>query len=159
MLQIQKDFGCFIPCHKCIDNQINTFAGISLRLECNEIMKKRNYFLETGKTFITKGYNLPANYIIHTVGPIVYGKVTRQEELQLIDCYTNSLKLAIENGIKTIAFPCISTGEFRFPKDIASKIAIDTVDKFLNENRNYFDKIVFNVYGEEDYKIYEQNIK
>ena len=154
-----QGLGCFIPCHNCIDNQINTFAGISLRLECNEIMKEKDYFLETGKAFITNGYNLLAKYVIHTVGPIIYDKVTNKEIKELQDCYINSLNLAKENKIRTIVFPCISTGEFRFPKGQASKIAIKTVDRFLDENRDYFDKVVFNVYGEEDYKIYERNIK
>lgn len=154
-----QGLGCFIPCHKCIDNQINTFAGISLRLECNGIMKEKNYFLETGKTFITNGYNLPAKYVIHTVGPIIYDKVTDKEIKELRECYMNSLQIAKENKIRTIAFPCISTGEFRFPKEQASRIAIETVDRFLDENREHFDKVVFNVYGEEDYKIYERNIK
>lgn len=154
-----QGLGCFIPCHKCIDNQINTFAGISLRLECKKKMKEKDYFLETGKAFITNGYNLPAKYVIHTVGPIIYDKVTDKEIKELQECYINSLNLAKENKIRTIAFPCISTGEFRFPKEQASKIAIKSVDRFLYENRNYFDKVVFNVYGEEDYKIYERNIK
>ena len=154
-----QGLGCFIPCHKCIDNQINTFAGISLRLECNKIMKDKNYFLDTGEAFITRGYNLPAKYIIHTVGPVIYTEVTRKEEEQLINCYINSLKLAMENGIRTIAFPCISTGEFKFPKDKASKLAIQAVKSFLEEHKDSFDKIVFNVYGEEDYKIYERNFK
>lgn len=154
-----QGLGCFVPCHKCIDNQINTFAGVSLRLECNEIMKKRDYFLKTGKAFITMGYNLPAKYIIHTVGPIIYENVTEKEKEELSNCYINSLNLAKENKIRTIAFPCISTGEFCFPKELASKIAIESVEKYLEENKNNFDKIVFNVYSKEDYKIYEQNIK
>lgn len=154
-----RGLGCFVPCHKCIDNQINTFAGVELRLECNEIMKEKEYFLDIGKAFITKGYNLPSKYIIHTVGPIIYNKVTSLEERQLANCYTNSLELAVENNIRTIAFPCISTGEFRFPKDEACKIAIVAVEKFLKEHIQDFDKIIFNVYGEEDYKIYESNIK
>ena len=154
-----QGLGCFVPCHKCIDNQINTFAGISLRLECNEIMKEKNYNLKTGEVIITKGYNLPSKYIIHTVGPIIYGDVTEREKIELKNCYINSLKLAIKNGIKTIAFPCISTGEFRFPKTLASEIAIKIVDEFLNKYKENFDKVIFNVYGEEDYKIYERNIK
>lgn len=154
-----QGLGCFAPCHKCIDNQINTFAGISLRLECNEIMKEKNYLLHTGEAFMTKGYNLPSKYIIHTVGPIIYDDVTETEELQLMNCYTNSLELAVSNGIRTMAFPCISTGEFRFPKDKACKLAILAVENFLNEHKEYFDKIIFNVYGEEDYKIYERNLK
>ena len=154
-----QGLGCFIPCHKCIDNQINSNAGISLRLECNEIMKEKNYNLETSEVICTKGYNLPAQYIIQTVGPIIFDKVTEKEEEQLANCYRNSLKLAMSKGIKNIAFPCISTGEFRFPKVQASKIAISAVESFLKEYENYFDKIVFNVYGEEDYKIYERNIR
>lgn len=154
-----RGLGCFIPCHKCIDNQINTFAGVGLRLECNEIMKKKDYNLKTGEAIITKGYNLPSKYVIHTVGPIIYNQVTKEKENLLALCYINSLKLAIENNIKTIAFPCISTGEFCFPKDLASKIAIKTVNNFLNEYKNSFDKIVFNVYSKEDYEIYERNIK
>ena len=154
-----QGLGCFVPCHKCIDNQINTFAGISLRLECNKIMKEKDYFLHTGNAFITKAYNLPAKYVIHTVGPIIYNEVTEKEELQLVNCYTSSLELAIKNGVRTIAFPCISTGEFKFPKEEACKLAILTVENFSEEYREDFDKIVFNVYGEEDYKIYERNLK
>ena len=159
MQQTLRGFGCFVPCHKCIDNQINTFAGVSLRLECNEIMKEKDYFLHTGKAFITKGYNLPSKYVIHTVGPIIQTQVTKKEELQLVDCYTNSLKLAINSKVRTIAFPCISTGEFRFPKTQACKLAILAVENFLKEYKENFDKIIFNVYGEEEYKIYERNLK
>lgn len=121
-------------------------------------MKKIN-ILETGKAFITKGYNLPSKFVIHTIGPIIYDEVGENEELQLRNCYINSLKLAMENGIRTIAFPCISTGEFRFPKEEACKIAILVARDFLKEYSEKFDKIVFNVYGEEDYKIYERNIR
>lgn len=137
---------------------IHSASGVELRLECNEIMKKINV-LETGNVFITKGYNLPSKYIIHTVGPIIYDEVSQKEELQLSNCYINSLKLAIEKGIRTIAFPCISTGEFRFPKEMACRIAIKTVDSFLIENKEKIDKIVFNVFGDDDYEIYERNIK
>ena len=154
-----QGLGCFIPCHKCIDNQIQTFAGVGLRLECNDIMNKMNYYLETGGVFITKGYNLPTKHIIHTVGPIIQNKVTNKEKMQLENCYINSLDLAMKNGIRTIAFPCISTGEFKFPKEEACKIAIFAVEKCLKYYNSCFDKIVFNVYSEEDYKIYERNIK
>lgn len=153
-----QGLGCFVPCHKCIDNQIHTMAGVGLRLACNEIMKKKDYQLKTGEAIITKGYNLPAKYVIHTVGPIIYDKVTQLEEQQLADCYINSLQLAMDNGIRTIAFPCISTGEFRFPKEQASKIAIATVDNFLKRNSEKFEKIVFNVFTEDDKRIYEKNI-
>lgn len=154
-----QGLGCFIPCHKCIDNQINTYAGIPLRLECDKIMKEKGYFLPTGEAFITNGYNLPSKYVIHTVGPIIYDKVTKIEEDQLMECYINSLKIAIENNIRTIAFPCISTGEFCFPKKVACKLAISAVREFLKGHEKSFEKIVFNVYGEEDYHIYERELK
>lgn len=154
-----QGLGCFIPMHSCVDNIIGSNAGVLLRLECNEVMKEKNYFLPTGEAFITKGYNLPAKYVIHTVGPIIYTEVTKKEEEQLFNCYINSLELAIKNGIKSIAFPCISTGEFRFPHEQACKLAISAVETFLKKHKDDIDKIVFNVYKEEDNKIYEQNIR
>jgi O-acetyl-ADP-ribose deacetylase (regulator of RNase III) len=122
-------------------------------------MKNLNYNLETGKAIITKGYNLPAEYVIQTVGPIIEDNVTEQKENELADCYINSLKLAIDKEIKTIAFPCISTGVFRFPKDKASQIAIKSVDKFLSRNKDKIDKVIFNLWSGEDVMIYKQNIK
>ena len=152
-----QGLGCFIPCHKCIDNAIHSASGVQLRLECHKIMQEIGV-LQTGKAFITSGYNLPSKYVIHTVGPIIYGVVTEKEMLELKNCYINSLELAKENNIKTIAFPCISTGEFRFPKELASKIAIETVKEYLDTNEEYFEKIIFNVFSDEDYKIYLNNI-
>lgn len=152
-----QGLGCFIPCHKCIDNQIHTFAGINLRLECKEKMNKIG-ILKTGKAFITKAYNLLSKCIIHTVGPIIYSNVTNKEIKELKQCYINSMELAKENSIKMIAFPCISTGEFRFPKEEASRIAIEAVQCYLEENKDYFDKIVFNVFSDEDYDIYFKNL-
>lgn len=157
MQQTPQDFGCFTPCHKCIDNQINTFAGVGLRLECNEKMKQIGK-LETGKAFITKAHNLPSNYVIHTVGPIIYENVTEKEIQELKNCYINSLELAKENNIREIAFCSISTGEFRFPKVQASKIAINTVKEYLKKNEKYFDKIIFNVFKGENYDIYFKNL-
>lgn len=154
-----QGLGCFIPNHNCIDNQINTFAGVRLRLACNKIMKDLNYNLKPGKAIITKGYNLPAKYVIQTVGAIIENEVTKEKITELANCYKNSLKLAIDNKIRIVAFPCISTGVFRFPKYLASKIAISTVDKFISENKNKLDKVVFNLWSDEDVKIYEQNIK
>ena len=151
-----QGLGCFIPCHKCIDNSIHSYSGIQLRLECYEKMKEIKQ-LETGEVFMTKGYNLPAKYIIHTVGPIIYEEVTDKEREELRNCYIHSLQLAKENNIKEIAFPCISTGEFRFPKEEACQIAIKAVKEYLKENANWFEKIVFNVFTEGDYKIYQQN--
>lgn len=152
-----QGLGCFIPCHKCIDNSIHSASGVELRLECNKIMQEIG-MLQTGKAFITKGYNLPSKYVIHTVGPIIYENVKEKEILELKNCYINSLELAKENNIKTIAFPCISTGEFRFPKELASKIAIETIKEYLDTNEEYFEKIIFNVFLDVDYKIYLKNL-
>lgn len=154
-----QGLGCFLPNHNCIDNQINTFAGVRFRLACNDIMKDLNYNLETGKAIITKGYNLPSKYVIQTVGPIIENKVTDKKQKELANCYINSLKIAIDNGIRTIAFPCISTGVFRFSKDEACKTAIKSVDEFITENRDKLDKVIFNLWSDEDVIIYEQNIR
>lgn len=153
-----QGLGCFQPLHNCLDNQLNSNAGISLRLECNEIMKEKNYNLKTGEAIITKGYNLPCKNIIHTVGPIIQFEVSKKDELELANCYINSLKLAIKHNIRDIAFPCISTGVFCFPKDLASSITIKTVDKFLDENKEKINKVVFNLYSDEDMQIYIRNI-
>lgn len=152
-----QGLGCFIPCHKCIDNAIHSASGVELRLECNKIMQKIG-ILQTGKVFITKAYNLPSEYIIHTVGPIICENVTEKEIVELKNCYINSLNLAKENNIRKIVFPCISTGEFRFPKDLASKTALETIKEYLDTNEKYFDKIIFNVFSDEDYKIYLKNL-
>jgi O-acetyl-ADP-ribose deacetylase (regulator of RNase III) len=130
-----------------------------MRLECDKYMKTIDYNLHTGKAFITKGYNLPAKYVIHTVGPIINYEVSENDKKLLKDCYKNSLKLAQENGIKTIAFPCISTGVFRFPKDLAVRCAFKAVNEFISENQNVIEKIVFNVYGKEDFEIYDKYIR
>ena len=135
------------------------FAGVRLRLACNEIMKNLNYNLETGKAIITNGYNLPSKYVIQTVGPIIENKVVENKKEELANCYKNSLKLAIDNGIRTIAFPCISTGVFRFPKELASIIALKTVDELITSYKDKIDKVVFNLWSDEDVKIYEKNIK
>lgn len=153
-----QGLGCFVPCHQCIDNSIHSSSGIQLRLECNEKMKNIKK-LETGKVFITKGYNLPSKFVIHTVGPIIYEDVTAKEINELKNCYINSLDLAKENNIKEIAFCSISTGEFRFPKDKASMIAIETIRNYLKENTDFFEKIVFNVFTDEDYEIYNYNFQ
>ncbi len=148
--------GCFNPTHRCIDNTIHSFAGMELREECNKIMQGKT--LKNGDVFITKAYNLPSKYIIHTVGPQINGKVSKQDELDLSACYYNSLKLAQDNGIKTVAFPCIATGLFGYPKSDASIIAINTVIKYISENKNVFNHIIFNVFTEEDLEIYKKNI-
>ena len=123
-------------------------------------MKDIDYNLETGNAIITKGYNLPAKYVIQTVGPIIDSGIVTKEDIDLLsNCYINSLKLAVENKVRTIAFPCISTGVFSFPKDVASKAAIKAVDSFLSNNRDKIDKVIFLLWSEEDVNIYEQNIR
>lgn len=149
--------GCFIPNHHCIDNAIHTFAGIRLRLECQAIMQGKK--LETGKAKITKAYNLPSNYVIHTVGPIIQDKLMAQAINDLKNCYVNCLELARKNNIKTIAFPAISTGIFHFPKEKASEIAVTTVKNYFQKYPNAFDKAVFNVFTKEDYDYYDRLLK
>ena len=145
--------GCYQPCHNCIDNCIHTFAGIRLRLECAEIMKKQGYPEPTGQAKITPAYNLPCEYVIHTVGPIVQGKLTAEHCRLLKSCYQSCLELAVQNGIDSIAFCCISTGVFGFPKQEAAEIAVSTVRDFLKSHRI---KVIFNVLGNEDYGIYRK---
>lgn len=149
--------GCFIPNHHCIDNQIHSLAGIRLRLACNEIMKGKEE--KIGKAEITKAYNLPCKYVIHTVGPIIENNVTDKKIKELENCYISSLELARENNIRTIAFPCISTGIFHFPKDKASSIAVNTVRKYLKQYPNSFDKVIFNVFSKEDQVYYDRLLK
>lgn len=154
-----QGLGCFQPLHNCIDNQIQTFSGVQMRIECDNYMKTIAYNLLTGKAFITNGYNLPSKYVIHTVGPIIDFEVSNEDRKLLKDCYINSLKITNEKGLKTIAFPCISTGVFRFPKELAVMCAFEAVNEFLQNNKNSIEKIIFNVYGEEDFAIYDKFIR
>ena len=146
--------GCFIPHHRCIDNAIHTQAGLQLRQECFDIMQKQGEFEKTGQAKITSGYNLPAKYVIHTVGPIIYHSVEDSDKELLASCYRNCLELALKNNLKSIAFCCISTGEFRFPNDLAAQIAVAEVRKVLNENPDKDIKVVFNVFKDSDLAIY-----
>jgi O-acetyl-ADP-ribose deacetylase (regulator of RNase III) len=150
-----KLLGCFCPCHACIDNCIHTFAGVRLRLKCNEIMENQLFDEPTGKAKITPAYNLPCKYVLHTVGPIVYGELTEKHEELLAFCYEECLKCADENGLKSIAFCCISTGEFHFPNDKAAEIAVKTVKDYKAKTDSNI-KVVFNVFKDKDRKIYEQ---
>ena len=145
--------GCYQPCHNCIDNCIHTFAGIRLRLNCSEIMKKQGYPEPAGQAKITRAYNLPCEYVIHTVGPIVQGKLTAEHCRLLESCYRSCLELAVQNGIDSIGFCCISTGVFGFPKQEAAEIAVRTVRDFMKSHRI---KVIFNVFGSEDYDIYRK---
>lgn len=153
--------GCFVPNHACIDNCIHTFAGIQLREECNEIMLKQGRFEQTGKAKITLAYNLPCKFVIHTVGPIILNKLSpvSEEDKQLLkNCYISCLELAVHNNLKSIAFCCISTGEFHFPNKLAANIAIDTVKEFKMKNKSDI-KIVFNVFKDLDFDIYDDLLK
>lgn len=145
--------GCFCPNHYCIDNAIHTFAGIQLRQECAEIMKAQGHEEPTGQAKITKAYNLPCKYILHTVGPIVYGGLTEKHEKQLSDCYRSCLELSDENNLQSLAFCCISTGEFRFPNERAAEIAVHTVNEYKQQTQSKI-KVVFNVFKEIDLEIY-----
>lgn len=148
--------GCFTPMHNCIDNVIHTYSGVELRIECNNILKGNT--VDNGNCIITKGYNLPAKHVIHTVGPCIYGMVSNQDKEELKNCYLNSMELAKKNNIRTIAFPTISTGVFNFPKELACKIAISTVNDYLKENSKYFDRVIFCVYDNMQLEIYKNEI-
>ena len=147
--------GCYVPCHACIDNCIHTYAGIQLRLDCAEIMEKQGYEEPAGTAKITKAYNLPCDYVLHTVGPIIDGEVTHQDELLLASCYLSCLELAEQNHVNSIAFCCISTGVFHFPNQRAAEIAIDTVQKYKKETDSRM-KVIFNVFKDQDYEIYKR---
>lgn len=147
--------GCFVPCHGCIDNAIHSAAGVQLRLECSRIMEKQKTAEPTGRAKITKAYNLPCRYILHTVGPIIRGAVTQKDRELLSDCYRSCLELAAANHLKSIAFCCISTGEFHFPADEAAAIAIRTVRDYQKKNQNGME-VIFNVFKDSDYEIYAQ---
>ena len=148
--------GCYLPCHGCIDNAIHTYAGVQLRAECAELMRIQGHDEETGKAKITKGWNLPASHVIHTVGPIIRkAEPSERETALLASCYRSCLSLADENSLESIAFCCISTGEFHFPNDEAAEIAVNTVRDYLRNTGSKI-KVVFNVFKDEDRRIYER---
>ncbi|NLM52361.1 MAG: protein-ADP-ribose hydrolase [Firmicutes bacterium] len=145
--------GCWIPCHDCIDNCIHTYSGIQLRLYCHELMVKQGHEEPTGRAKITPAFNLPAKYILHTVGPIIDHELTQRDCDLLASCYDSCLQLAAEKGCQSIAFCCISTGVFRFPKDKAAEIAVSRVKKFLEQDTR-IKRVVFNVFTDLDEMIY-----
>ncbi len=145
--------GCFAPCHGCIDNAIHTYAGVQLRLACAEVMKRQGHEEETGGAKITPAFNLPCRYVLHTVGPIVRGRLTKREENELASCYRSCLALAGQNGIKSITLCCISTGEFRFPNRRAAEIAVQTVKEY-KARENSTIEVIFDVFKEIDYNVY-----
>lgn len=145
--------GCFCPNHRCIDNAIHTFSGVQLRSACNDIIKKQGHDEPTGQAKITPAFNLPCRNVIHTVGPIVYGALSGREIELLRSCYLSCLELADRNGLQSIAFCCISTGEFHFPNRAAAEIAINTVTEYRKKSKI---EVIFNVFKDEDYKIYRE---
>ncbi len=147
--------GCYVPNHRCIDNCIHSFSGIQLRIDCAEIMRMQGHEEETGKAKITKAYNLPCRYILHTVGPIVHGSLTKADCEKLAGCYRSCLELAAENHLESVAFCCISTGEFHFPNEKAAQIAVGTVKKFIQKETSV-KKVVFNVFKDLDKEIYSE---
>ena len=147
--------GCFCPNHNCIDNAIHTFASVELRKSCCDIMSLQGREEPVGSAKITPGYNLPCRYIIHTVGPMVCGDLDGTHEKQLSDCYRSCLALADKNFLESIAFCCISTGEFNFPNERAAKIAVQTVGEYKRETKSKI-KVIFNVFKEYDHEIYKK---
>lgn len=147
--------GSFEPCDSSIDNIIMSAGGLQIRQELNFLMNKQGHPEPNGKAKLTKGYNLPASYIIHTVGPIIYDRVSYSDKIDLANCYKSSLDLALENNFKNIAFCCVSTGAYKFPRDLASKIAVSTVFDWLKRH-DFSIKVVFCVYNDFDRKLYEE---
>ncbi len=150
--------GCYAPNHRCIDNAIHTFAGVQLRLACAEIMERQGCLEPTGQAKITPAFNLPCRYILHTIGPIVDESPTERDCAQLESCYRACLTLAAENHLESIAFLCISTGEFHFPNEQAAQIAVQTVKTFLNQ-KSSVKKVIFNVFKDLDREIYARLLR
>lgn len=150
--------GCYIPNHRCIDNAIHTFAGVELRLACEKLMEQQGFSEPTGQAKITPAFNLPCQYVLHTVGPIISGRVTKEDKELLASCYRSCLELAAENGLESVAFCCISTGEFHFPNELAAEIAMRTVGKFLKKQTSV-KKVIFNVFKDLDKAIYEKLLR
>ena len=147
--------GCFIPCHRCIDNAIHSAAGLQLRAACAALMERQGHPEPTGAAKITAGYNLPARHVLHTVGPIVSDALTEEHRQLLASCYRSCLTLAAKNGLKSVAFCCISTGEFHFPSAAAAEIAVREVRAFFAEKTSV-ERVVFNVFKDADLHIYER---
>ena len=147
--------GCYCPNHGCIDNAIHTYAGVQLRLACAEIMDRQGHPEPTGQAKITPAFDLPCRYVLHTVGPIVSGRVTAQDKELLASCYRSCLEMAAEKGLESVAFCCISTGEFHFPNEQAAEIAVQTVKAFLKKQTSV-KKVIFNVFKDMDKALYEK---
>ncbi len=150
--------GCFCPNHGCIDNAIHTYAGVQLRAACAGLMERQGHEEKTGGAKITKAFNLPCDYVLHTVGPIVRGRLTAKDKERLSSCYRSCLELAEQNGIKSVAFCCISTGEFHFPNDRAAEIAVQTVKEYKEQTHSKIE-VVFNVFKDIDLQIYKELLR
>ena len=150
--------GCYCPNHGCIDNAIHTYAGVQLRLACEGLMEQQGHPEPTGQAKITPAFNLPCRYVLHTVGPIINGRVTQRDRALLASCYRACLELAAEKGLESVAFCCISTGEFHFPNELAAEISVQTVKEFLQQ-RTSVKKVIFNVFKDMDKKIYERLLR
>lgn len=150
--------GCYVPNHRCIDNAIHTYAGIELRQACAELMQRQGCPEPTGRAKITPAFNLPCKYVLHTVGPIVSGAVTQELRGQLASCYRACLELAAEYRLESVAFCCISTGEFHFPNEEAAQIAVQTVREFLSAPTSV-KKVIFNVFKDTDREIYQRLLR
>ncbi len=148
--------GCYIPGHACIDNCIHTYAGVQLRYDCFQKMQKQGFEEPTGQAKITPAYNLPCRYVLHTVGPIVSGHLTKRDCDLLAGCYTSCLQLAADYHLESVAFCCISTGVFHFPNEKAAEIAVTSTTDFLKQNDTTIKKVVFNVFKDNDKEIYER---
>ena len=157
--------GCFIPMHNCIDNCIHTYAGVQLRRECSRNMNSLrlrfgdDYEQPTSVPMLTDAYNLPAKKVIHIVGPMVQYSLTPEHEEALADCYRNTLDMCRDNGLRSVAFCCISTGVFNFPNYKAAEIAVRTVSKWMEADNDSLDRIIFNVFKDEDKEYYEELLK
>lgn len=147
--------GCYIPNHRCIDNAIHTFAGMQLRLVCDNLMEQQGYSEPAGGAKITPAFNLPSRYVLHTVGPVISGKVKKHERELLASCYRSCLELAAENKLESVAFCCISTGEFHFPNELAAEIAVQSVKEFFRLQTGV-KKVIFNVFKDLDKNIYQK---
>ena len=147
--------GRYYPNHRCIDNAIHTFAGVELRLACEELMEQQGHPEPAGQAKITPAFNLPCKYVLHTVGPIIDGRVTKEDEELLSSCYRSCLELAAKNSLESVAFCCISTGEFHFPNEQAAQIAVQTVKEFLKRQTSV-KKVILNVFKDLDKAIYEK---
>ena len=147
--------GCYIPNHRCIDNAIHSFAGVELRLACAELMERQGCPEPTGRAKITPAFNLPCRHVLHTVGPIIEGRVTQRDRELLASCYRACLELAAEYELESVAFCCISTGEFHFPNELAAEIAVETVKEFQKKQTSV-KKVIFNVFKDTDRRIYKR---